>query len=153
MSLYEKLWDHCKKGDIINIMSLIKYIENHNRYLLIHASSEYMFRLACDNNHLHIVKYLVSLYKTGNCDKIDIHICREYSFRHACLNVNINMVKFLINLYRKDKNYKPINIYEESLFGDCFKMKDVNIESEKKLIKYLYNLGNYNKLKKQLLII
>ena len=132
-------WNNCRTGNL----ELIKTFLKSNK-IYIHTSCEHGFRLACINNHLHVMKYLALLYKTGYCNIININICREYAFRYGCYNININIVKFLTYLHRKDKNYSSINIYEKSLYGDCFRsLYNIDNNSRKKLVKYLYNLGNY----------
>lgn len=142
----ELFMDLCKKGNLDLIKNMVKKHNNIN----IHYCSEAAFKEVCISNHLHILKYLVSLYKIYDCYPINIYIDRNFGFRHACYHNNINIVKYLIKLHRINKIYNKINIYDESLYGDCMKEYKKN---NKRLIYYLYNLGIYNLEQKPLFIL
>ena len=59
----------CKIGNLDDIKKLIE-----TQYVNIYANDEDGFRWACDNGHLHIVKYLINLYKLNEDYKIiNIH--------------------------------------------------------------------------------
>jgi ankyrin repeat protein len=51
-----KFIQFCENGDLDNIKQLI-----NSHKINIHANNEAGFRLACENGHKHIVKYLLSV--------------------------------------------------------------------------------------------
>ena len=143
--MYDKFIDFCKIGNLNGIKEHI--IMNK---INIHSNNEEGFRWACTNGHLHIIKYLISLYKINqNYTKINIHADIEYGFRLALWNGHKHIIKYLINLYKNDPIYAKININanDEYLFIITCYYKQNNF------IKYLLSCGFYSKNNKCIIIL
>jgi ankyrin repeat protein len=115
-------------------------------YININSHCSEGFMLVCEYGHTHIIEYLVNLYKTTNCMKLNIHLYDELGFRWACAKGHIQVIKYLINLYKIDKNYDKININIDN--GDilCLAFSNGKINVMKYLIK-LYKINtDYHKI-------
>ena len=109
----------------------------------IHASNECAFRLACLNGYLHIVKYLINLYKIRQSReptyaKINIHENDEEGFRWTCRDGYIHIIKYLVKLYKKS-TYAKINIHANNEEG----FRSACRNGHKHIIKYLLSCGSY----------
>ena len=96
-------------------------------------SNKYRFINACRFNDIITIKKLVY-------EGVDIHTYNEYGFKLACRNGHLKIIHYLIKLYKKHKCYKPINIYDQSRYGDGFGCMNYNYP-----VKLIANLGNCKK--------
>ena len=129
----------CTIGNLDYIKKLIT-----KQYVNIHVENERGFRWACRHGYLHIVEYLISLYKINtDYTKINIHIKDELGFRWACMNGHLHIVKYLTNLYKiqqsRNTDYKIINIHSYNEGG--FNLACEN--EQKYIVKYLLSIGSY----------
>ena len=85
--------DLCRAGDLDRIKELT------NIYTTSQSMITTGFLYACDTGHLHVVKYLIELYKSACFEKIN-HTDNGYGFIRACNNRHLHIVIYLINLYK-----------------------------------------------------
>jgi ankyrin repeat protein len=79
----------------------------------IHADYEYSFRYGCQNGHLNIVQFLLTLEETHG--HIDVHFWNDYAFHTACKNGHLTVAKFLLTL-EKTRGCIDIHMYGEYPF-------------------------------------
>ena len=120
-----KFLEACKTGDTTTLKSLdYSKIDIHDWY-------EYAFRWACQNGHLDVVKYLISL--EPDHDRINIHACDEEAFRWACQFGNLDVVKYLISL---EPDHNRIDIHAENEHAFLFACLNGHLD----VVKYLISL-------------
>lgn len=77
----------------------------------ISSYDEYAFRGACENGHLKVAQWLLSIKPT-----IDISSTDEYAFRYACANNHLNIAQWLLTI----KPTIDISAYNDDAFsGAC----------------------------------
>jgi len=115
----------CKTGDIRKLQTL-----NYSK-IDIHSNYECAFRHACENGHLDVVKYLISLEPDHG--RIDIHTWDEGAFQLACRNGHLDVVKYLISL-EPEHGRIDIHAYDDYAFRcACY---DGHLD----VVKYLISL-------------
>ena len=81
-----------------------KYKENID----VHFDNEYIFRYACINGHLKLLKWFIEL--TIKDTSIDIHINDEDGFVNACICGHLHIMKYLFRLSQNYPKENPILI-------------------------------------------
>ena len=78
-----------EKGDLTKLQEFYRL----NSDIDISANNEYVFRYACQNNHLGVAKWLLEI-------KPDINIStdNEEAFRYACQNGHLEVTKWLLEI-------------------------------------------------------
>jgi hypothetical protein len=88
--MQQRFFEACKTGDIQTLRSL-----DYSK-IDIYALDEWAFRCACQNGHLPVVQFLLTL--EPEYGRIDIHAEDEHGFRRACENGHLDIVQFLLTL-------------------------------------------------------
>ena len=117
-----------QRMDFINAYKegkLDKLVELINNGVNVHE--DYGFTLACENGHLKIIKFLMSLNNKPN-----IHANNEYGFRLACENGHLKIIKYLMSLDDKPN----IHAYNENGFRWACENGQLEV------IKYLMSLDD-----------
>jgi len=79
----QELIDSSKTGDLEKVKTLVEGGAN------IHVCNDYAVRLASENGHLEVVKYLVEQQGAN------IRACYDYALRYASYNGHLEVVKYL----------------------------------------------------------
>ena len=108
MQLTNDIQKLCIRGNLDDIKKILATDNN----IHVKCFRNYGFRLACRYGHLHIVKYVLSLYKTHKNDgsKINLQIKIELGIIWAYSRGHLNIVKYLTRLYKYNSDYNKINI-------------------------------------------
>ena len=131
---------HCENGDLDGIKQIIKTYKINIYTYDTDLDNEFGFAYACYKGHLHIIEYLVNLYKINpDYNIINIHADDERGFILACDNGHLHIVKYLINLYKINSDYDIINIYAKNEEGFIW----THTNGLFQIVKYLINLGCY----------
>ena len=119
----------CSNGDI-EILDLILNYSRYTNKLDIHIDNEYALKIACKNNRLDIIEYLIKFGKSIN-NRFDIYIDDNDIIKTACELNHIDIIKYLLTNY--DTNILKHKYYE-FLKPSC---KYNNIDLVKYLIDFL----------------
>lgn len=121
--------DACEKG-YINIVIYLSLLYKTDGYppIDIHIGSEHAFRSACANNHLTVVKYIISLWK---------------KHKVWCVQPSLSATQV----------YKPINIYMNTYKRDRFSYYDFIYKCNNRTLKYILNLGLFNNKTKTIILL
>lgn len=136
--LNKKFIEACKKGDF----ELVQFLTGNElkKKVNIHINGEIGFKLACKNNHLNIVSFLLTSPNIKR--KPDINIENDSPIRQACVNESIDVLHYLLT---SEEIKKRANIYALNNWAvkNCIKNK------QKRSLEYL--ILNYKiKLDKEL---
>ena len=120
----------CTDSDLYNIKSLILYSS-----VDIHFADEAGFNCACYYGNIHVIKYLINLYKNDTiiATPININSDNMLGIKWACENGHLNCVKYIINLYKTHACYGIICLPE--LYSQHW------ISWKNKTIRYLHSVG------------
>jgi ankyrin repeat protein len=83
MSIYDRLIDACREGDLSTVKECIERRAN------IHVENDYALRLAAERGHLEVVECLIE-------NGADIHAKKDYALRWAAYHGYLEVVKCLI---------------------------------------------------------
>jgi ankyrin repeat protein len=125
------------------------YADQHNllnkNKINIHSNNEQGFISACMNGHIHIVEYLINLYK-NDIIYTKININNGLGFQLACAYGHLNIVKYLVNLYKNNQtsDNKMININNNRGFICACKTEHQHIITY--LMKLYKTHKQYNKI-------
>jgi hypothetical protein len=146
---YIKQIDHDMENTIHNM--LVRAMDNDNlvvmKYIInmskiqcnntvrlksdIHFSNDLLFRKACMNGNISMVKYLISISEKYTDKKIDIHYLQDNAFVMAVRYIHIdkrkgyNMIKYLIEM-AEEYSGKKIDIHSDknSVLWSCYKCNE-----------------------------
>ena len=157
-----KFDDYCASNNIYQLQKLLfpppqaKIQRGYMKQKIdIHQGNENGFIQACSHNHLEMVKFLTTLYKTNKYknDRIDININIVDGFYYnkktlnmfadACEKGYINIIIYLSLLYKTD-GYPPVDIHigSEHAFPSACANNHLNI------VKYIIPLYRKHKVYK-----
>ena len=123
----------CSNGDI-EILDLILEYNKYKNKLDIHTNNEFGLKIACRNNRLEIIKYLIKFGRLNN-NRFNIHINDDEIVKIACKYNYIDIVKYIFEQYNGYKRtYTINNEYIQILYSAC---KSNNIELINYLIEYI----------------
>lgn len=82
----------------------------------IHLDNESIFRHACENGYLGMVKWL---YKLDLINKIDISKCDYYAFVFSCQNNHLQIVKYLLKVEKMNIEQNIKYLLEKRMILHC----------------------------------
>jgi hypothetical protein len=104
-----KFIECCKNGKLFEAQTLLA-----NNKIDIHDYNECAFRVSCNNGHLDVAKWLLSLESVHG--KIDIHAINDCTLRWSCCSNRLDVVKWLLSLDKFNNDlvdhYLPGQLYE-----------------------------------------
>ncbi len=118
--------DTCKSG---NLQMVTQIYNTRKSDLNIRENDDWIFRITCYNNQLHIAEWLLTIEP-----EIKVSVVDEYIFRYSCAKGNLDVIKWL---YTKNP-YMNISTY--SHFG----FKHACINNHIHIVEWLCSLNvNY----------
>lgn len=124
--LNKRFIDACENGDLELVQFLVS--GELKKKVNIHINGEIGFKLACKNNHLDIVSFLLTSPSIKR--KPDIHIENDSPARQACVNESIDVLHYLLTS-QEIKKRANIHALNNWAFKICIKNK------QKKSLEYL----------------
>ena len=137
-SIINKTNELARKGDLVGL----KYIFDNNKIIWFKNP---MFKIACDNKHYHIMKYIATkhkylYYSFGNAYGSNLfnHYCREHQIDIVIEIIKITIrIKRLIDFTSRETIIKNNGTYNQSIMHQLTTHKDTH----KKIIYYLESCG------------
>lgn len=133
----------CSNGDIKQLKNILNNINAYkfDIHFDIHIDNEKALKIACENNRLNIIKYLIEFGELNN-NKFDIHSNDDELIKIACKYNYCDIIKYLVEY--SNKYNTPFNLHDLSndiLRSTC---ENDNIEILKYLIEHIETETNFN---------
>jgi len=123
----------CSNGDYEILELFFDNIKYTNK-LDIHCNNEYSLKIACKNNDLQTVKYLIE-YGENNNNRFDIHVNNDEIMKNLCESNYFDIIKYLIEFGYKCNKPFLFNIENDNII--YYACKSNSLELIKYLIEYV----------------
>lgn len=102
-------------------LEFAQWMVSEDSRINIHNHSEFPFRMACQNGHIDVCRWLWDISKKT----VDITVYKNDPFRKACKYGHINIVKWLFQIYGKNKLNITYKGY--SPFKNCCRLDNLDM--------------------------